>query len=246
MKFTEQGEVALRIGAGTRGGLRHRLRFEIEDSGIGIPPEALARLFLAFEQGDGSMTRRYGGTGLGLAISRRLVQLMGGEIGVHGTPGQGSTFWFELEFSEAATAGPAPQVSAQVQGQRLGRDHGGKRILVVEDDPVNQGSRPHHAGGRGPAGGPGRRRRRGVRHAGARPYALILMDMQMPVMNGLEATSSSGPNPQRDHTHPGHDRQRLRRGSRTLPGGRHERPHHQTGGAGTPVPSPGRLAGPGL
>ncbi len=188
VKFTEQGEVALRIGAGTRGGLRHRLRFEIEDSGIGIPPEALARLFTAFEQGDGSMTRRYGGTGLGLAISRRLVQLMGGEIGVHSTPGQGSTFWFELEFSEAATAGPAPQVSAQVQGQRLGRDHGGKRILVVEDDPVNQEvarTMLEDAGLLVDLAGDGAE---GVRHAGARPYALILMDMQMLVMNGLEAT----------------------------------------------------------
>jgi CheY-like chemotaxis protein len=138
VKFTEQGAVALRISEGVREGLRHRLRFEVEDSGIGIPPEALARLFTAFEQGDGSMTRRYGGTGLGLAISRRLVQLMGGEIGVHSAPGEGSTFWFELEFCETGAPGPVPQVSAQAQGLRLRRDHGGKRILVVEDELFNR------------------------------------------------------------------------------------------------------------
>ena len=113
---------------------------------------------------------------------------MGGEIGVHSAPGEGSSFWFELEFCETGAPGPVPQASAQVQAQRLRRDHGGKRILVVEDDPVNQEvarTMLEDAGLLADLAGDGEE---GVRRAGAQRYALILMDMQMPVMNGLDAT----------------------------------------------------------
>ncbi|MBL0313542.1 MAG: response regulator [Holophagaceae bacterium] len=100
IKFTHEGGITLSITSIGSGG-NHQLRFEVHDSGIGIPAEVQARLFKAFNQADSSTSRRYGGTGLGLAISHRLVELMGGRIGVKSDPGKGATFWMELEFLES-------------------------------------------------------------------------------------------------------------------------------------------------
>jgi hypothetical protein len=108
IKFSDQGDIVVRIAGMRRPTDGVRLRFEIEDQGIGIDPEKQERLFVAFEQADGSMTRKYGGTGLGLAISKRLVRKMGGEIGVDSKPGQGSRFWFVACFGAAAPAEPNP------------------------------------------------------------------------------------------------------------------------------------------
>ena len=106
VKFTEKGEVFVRLAAEPVEEARVRLRLEIHDTGIGLTPDAQARIFQSFSQADTSTTRRYGGTGLGLAISKQLIELMGGTIGVESQPGQGSTFWFELTL-EASPPGEA-------------------------------------------------------------------------------------------------------------------------------------------
>ncbi|MFZ2854015.1 MAG: response regulator [Rhodocyclaceae bacterium] len=128
IKFTAKGEVAVSVSV-EHVGNPVQLRFEIRDSGIGIAPEQLTRLFSPFTQADTSTSRRYGGTGLGLSICKRLLELMGGQIGVTSTPGSGSTFWFVLPFTE-----PAVQ---PVQAELPPADLVGKRILLVDDNPTN-------------------------------------------------------------------------------------------------------------
>ncbi|MDP3539185.1 MAG: PhnD/SsuA/transferrin family substrate-binding protein [Azonexus sp.] len=121
IKFTGQGAVTLRARVVGETHAALHVRFEVSDTGVGIEPEAKARLFQSFEQADNSTTRKYGGTGLGLAISKRLVQLMGGEIGVESTPGDGSTFWFvvPLKRREPDAVPPAPSFSALTAEQHL-------------------------------------------------------------------------------------------------------------------------------
>ena len=129
VKFTDLGQVA--ISARLLSRERHRMltRFEIRDTGIGLSEEQLARIFVAFEQADGSTTRRFGGTGLGLAISKRLVELMGGRIGVESRLGEGTLFWFEVPFAPS-TQTPA----ARLRGETLK----GKRLLVIDDSPESR------------------------------------------------------------------------------------------------------------
>ncbi len=167
------------------------LRFEVTDTGIGIATDDQKRLFTAFEQADGSMTRKYGGTGLGLAISKRLVKMMGGDIGVYSQPGSGSTFWFTVQLNKATDAvSPAPTFSQDSAETRLKAQFADMRVLLAEDEPVNQEV------SRGlledvrlvvDLADDGEQ---AVTLARQNRYALILMDMQMPNLNGVDATKA--------------------------------------------------------
>ena len=181
LKYTEQGEIILRISLHASDGASRILRFEVQDSGIGIDPAIVPRLFDAFEQADSSTTRRYGGSGLGLAISRHLVDLMGGQIGVETQPGQGSRFWFTASFPVRASE-PVPRPALQ----RLE----GMRVLVVDDHPAACHSLAtllsRHAARVGEALG-GEQALQLLREADAagQAYEMLLVDARMPGMDGL-------------------------------------------------------------
>ena len=167
------------------------LRVEVADTGIGISSEKQTRLFAAFEQADGSMTRKYGGTGLGLAISKRLVQLMGGEIGVSSTPGEGSVFWFTARLGKSEEKiQPAPAFSGKSAETRLIEEYSGTRVLLVEDEPINQEVSRNLLECAGLTVDLAEDGRKAVDLAKQNRYALILMDMQMPYMNGVDATQA--------------------------------------------------------
>jgi CheY-like chemotaxis protein len=189
VKFTETGTVTLRVGLIDEDADRALLRFEVADTGIGIPAEVLPRLFTAFEQADNSTTRKYGGTGLGLAITRKLAQLMGGDAGASSTPGVGSTFWFTawLDKAPAETASDDVMVHDDAQ-EVLRRRHAGSRILLAEDEPINCEITLEVLTDVGLVVDIAEDGVQAVALAGRNAYAAILMDMQMPNMDGLEAT----------------------------------------------------------
>ncbi|WP_077036369.1 ATP-binding protein [Pelomonas sp. KK5] len=195
VKFTEVGFVRLSVRIdGPDDGLRLRLRFEVEDSGIGIAPEVQSRLFQDFEQADSSTTRRYGGTGLGLAICRRLADLMQGQVGVRSALGQGSTFWFTLALDKAqpvnvlaAPQAPAAEPRGLPAREQLAR-FSGTRILLAEDNAVNQEVAVALLGSAGILVDVANDGQEALAMAGSHDYALILMDVQMPRMDGLDAT----------------------------------------------------------
>ncbi len=189
IKFTEAGAVTLGARLLAAEGEGMHLRFEVRDTGIGIAPEVIPRLFSTFEQADNSTTRHYGGTGLGLAITRRMAGLMGGEAGVESTPGAGSTFWFTARLDRSETPATAPAAAPAESAEAvLGRDFAGRSILLVEDDPIN---REVTLGLLEDAGLTADTAEDGIEALAmveAKAYDLILMDMQMPRMDGLEAT----------------------------------------------------------
>ena len=188
IKFTERGRVTVRARVIDQDAARARVRFEVEDTGIGIAPEVLPRLFGAFEQADRSTTRQSGGTGLGLAITRRLAEMMGGEAGVHSVPGEGSTFWFTACFGRLAQAEPAgSQPEAQDAQARLRRDHAGARILVAEDSEINAEVAQALLEDAGLVVDVAVDGLDAVAKVAARDYRLVFMDMQMPRMDGLQA-----------------------------------------------------------
>jgi two-component system sensor histidine kinase/response regulator len=189
VKFTERGRIVLRARLEEEAGANLRVRFEVEDTGIGIAPDELARLFTAFEQADASTTRKYGGTGLGLAITRRLAHLMGGDAGVESAVGQGSRFWFtvRLERGQSAipSAGQAPQRNAEAD---LRASRAGSRILLAEDNVVNREVAVELLHAVGLEVDVAENGRVAVEMARSRRCNLILMDMQMPELDGLAAT----------------------------------------------------------
>ena len=190
IKFTEQGAVSLRAIRLEEDSESALVRFEVQDSGIGIEPEALPRLFTAFEQADNSTTRKYGGTGLGLAITRRLAELMGGTVGVDSTPGTGSTFWFtaRLKKKEDQVNQPLAEHDDTIAEALLRKKHHGSRILLADDEPVNLFVTQSLLEDAGLLVDTAEDGLAAVRLASENVYALILMDMQMPELNGLDAT----------------------------------------------------------
>ena len=188
VKFTAVGGVTLRVAIDRQSGRDVVLRSEVTDTGPGIDDEALPRLFTAFEQADTSMSRKYGGTGLGLAISKRLVQLMGGEIGVRSAPGSGSTFWFTARLGLGQTQAPLPATPVDEDSEaRLLARHAGTRVLLAEDNPINSEIARDMLEAAGLVVDMAQDGAIALDMARCVPYALVLMDVQMPNMNGLDA-----------------------------------------------------------
>ncbi len=181
VKFTLDGGVEVRLTA-KGGGPQKRLRVEIEDTGIGIAQDAQMTLFQRFQQADSSTTRRFGGSGLGLAITRRLAELMDGEVGLRSQEGQGSTFWFEIA-APLAEPDMAPEPEAPADGWLKGM-----RILIVEDNATNRLIASRMLETLGASVETANDGAQGVEAVGRASFDLILMDVQMPVMDGVTAT----------------------------------------------------------
>jgi len=188
IKFTEQGKVALRACLLKDEGQRLLVRFEVEDTGVGIAPERLGSLFTAFEQVDVSTTRRYGGTGLGLVITHRLAGLMGGEVGVDSVVGRGSRFWFTAWLERGQPMQPDRPGGLHEAEADIQRRHAGKSILLVEDDIFNQEVAQILLSKTGLRMTIANNGREAVALACEEDFAVILMDMQMPEMDGLQAS----------------------------------------------------------
>ena len=202
VKFTDKGYVALSINELNRTDTHTTLQFCVEDSGIGLKPETLDNLFKEFSQADGSTTRRHGGTGLGLSIVKRLLDLMGGEIRVSSTLGQGSRFAFTLTLEH-----PQPQISPCSEPHALASQTvqtlEGRRILVVEDNPINQLIASEILSQFGANVDCADNGQEGVDMINAttaeQHYDAVLMDIQMPVMDGYEAARTLRANPRHAH-----------------------------------------------
>ncbi len=192
VKFTESGSITVRARPVQEDDSEMHCRFEVEDTGIGIEPALLPRLFTRFEQADVSTTRQFGGTGLGLAITRRLAEMMGGEAGAESVPGAGSTFWFTAKLRKGAAAGqkkilPKRLLAEAAASQLLSR-YAGTRVLLAEDNEINAEVAMALLGGVGLTVDLAVDGVEAVTKSATSDYALILMDMQMPHLDGLEAT----------------------------------------------------------
>lgn len=189
VKFTEQGSLHIRARLQEERGNELLIRFEVEDSGIGIAPDKIELLFHAFEQVDASIFRKHGGTGLGLRIARRLAQLMGGKVGVESQPGVGSCFWFTALLQRGSASGPIANSSDSGDAEsRLRQHHAGARILLAEDNAVSRDVAMDLLKSVGLVVDFAVDGREAVSKVASAPYDLILMDLRMPNMDGLEAT----------------------------------------------------------
>ncbi|MFA9275488.1 MAG: EAL domain-containing protein [Candidatus Aquirickettsiella gammari] len=194
IKFTEQGDIRIRVSKVKDTPSGWLIRFEVADSGIGLSEEQQSKIFRSFEQADSSTTRKYGGTGLGLAISKELAILMGGEVGVQSQPGQGATFWFTAMLEQIKGQ---PLQLEQIREHKLGLDSlkclseaKEIRILLVDDNEFNQqfGSELLQTAGCHVILAEHGQRALGILATDKKKIDCILMDIQMPVMDGLETT----------------------------------------------------------
>ncbi|MBW3651755.1 MAG: response regulator, partial [Actinobacteria bacterium] len=182
IKFTDSGEVVVRVAPDGQDAEAMSVRFEVQDTGIGIRPEVSDRLFTSFSQADVSTTRRYGGTGLGLAICRQLSELMGGQIGVESEPGRGSTFWFTVRLRQATEAPTASPRRAALRGLRvLAVDDNATNRAILGENLTSWGMRASCAAGAGEA-------LEALRAAAAEgdPFCLAVLDYHMPEMDGMD------------------------------------------------------------
>jgi PAS domain S-box-containing protein len=180
LKFTERGEIIVRVTKTGESATQVTLRFEVKDTGIGISPEVQARLFQAFSQADNTTTRKYGGTGLGLAICKRLVEMMGGQIGVESAPGKGSTFWFTAQL-ERQPAGAKSIVKEKLDLANL-------RVLIVDDNATNREILEHQTRAwkmKSGSVGSAAEALQMLRKAVVDPFDLVILDMQMPEVDGM-------------------------------------------------------------
>jgi signal transduction histidine kinase/ActR/RegA family two-component response regulator len=187
VKFTDKGTVTLRVLKQEETAESVRVCFEVTDTGIGIEPEAMSRLFSAFEQADNSTTRKYGGTGLGLAITRHLAELMGGEAGAESTVGVGSTFWFSVKLKKGDEKAASPVTAVDAEAE-IRKHYPGHRILVVDDEPINREVALIQLEAVDLVVDTAEDGAEAITLARRNSYAAIFMDMQMPKLNGLEAT----------------------------------------------------------
>lgn len=196
IKFTSSGQVLITVEPVETDLSDCLLMFSFKDTGIGMTPEHISKLFKPFSQADSSVTRRFGGTGLGLAICKHLVEMMGGRILVESQPGKGSLFYFTIHFQRpqllfkryiAAGKSPCPETEARVKEEAL-RNIRGARVLLVEDNVINQELTTEILKENGLIVDISNDGREALSKIGQNDYDLILMDVQMPVMSGLEAT----------------------------------------------------------
>ena len=189
IKFTAQGSVTIGVKVEADEGEHVRLCFEVQDTGIGIAPEVLGKIFNSFEQADSSTTREYGGTGLGLAITKRLAELMGGAVGVSSTPGVGSRFWFTALLDKGEPSGTEPGAPDLDRAEAMLTEASqGKCVLLVEDEPTSQVVAEELLVAVGFLVDTADNGSEAVEMVERKAYDLILMDMQMPQMDGITAT----------------------------------------------------------
>ncbi len=189
IKFTEKGSITLTVINLEETEDSVTVRFEVRDTGIGIAPETLPQLFSAFEQADNSTTRRYGGTGLGLAITRRLAKLMGGEAGVESLAGVGSTFWFTAKLKKNLESDFVAKTEELSNAESMIRQrYHGARVLIVDDEPLNREVAQEQLQDAGLVVDTAEDGAQAITMAQNTAYVVILMDMQMPNIDGLDAT----------------------------------------------------------